>query len=73
MQACILVRASPGKVRNVLNNVKKVENVVKVFPVYGRYDVVVFVEAPNLESIIGTSEKVNALKGVKSTETLIEG
>lgn len=73
MYACILVRTLPGKVETTLNDIKKIENVVKAFPVYGRYDIVAFVEAKNFESVFKTSGKINSIKGVKSTETAVEG
>jgi len=73
MYACILVRTLPGKVETTLNDIKKIENVVKAFPVYGRYDIVAFVEAQNFESAFKTSGKINSIKGVKSTETAVEG
>jgi len=73
MHACILIRTLPGKVETTLNDIKKIENVVKAFPVYGRYDIVAFVEAPNFQSIFKTSGKINGIKGVKSTETAVEG
>jgi hypothetical protein len=34
MYACILIRAMPGKVVKVLEDVKGVKGVVKAFPVY---------------------------------------
>ena len=73
MQACVLIRALPGKVKATLEGVRKVENVVKAFPVYGRYDIVAFIEAPDFKAISEASGKINATKGVKSTETAIEG
>ncbi len=73
MQACILVRTMPGMVIKILEDVKKIKGVVKAFPVYGRYDIVVFVEASDYNSIIKISAEINALKGIKSTETAIEG
>jgi len=73
MYACILVRAMPGKVMTVLEGVKGVKGVVKAFPVYGRYDIVAFVEAPDYNSVSKVSSEINAMKGIKSTETAIEG
>jgi DNA-binding Lrp family transcriptional regulator len=73
MQACVLVRAMPGMVAKVLKSVRDVKGVVRAFPVYGRYDIVVFVEAPDYNSVSRISGEINAIKGVKSTETAIEG
>jgi len=72
MYACILIRVIPGNIVKVLEAVKVVKGVVRAFPVYGRYDIVAFVEAPNFTSVIKIAEKINAIKGMKSTETAIE-
>ena len=73
MYACVLVRALPGKVKTVLEAAKRVKNVVRAFPVYGRYDIVVFVEAPDFKSLTAASREINTIEGVKRTETAIEG
>jgi len=72
MNSCVLIRAFAGKIRAVLDEVKKVKNVRKAFVVYGRYDVVAFVEAPDFKAIIGTSRTINTIDGIRSTETSIE-
>ncbi|MDH5769800.1 MAG: hypothetical protein OEZ25_00705 [Candidatus Bathyarchaeota archaeon] len=38
VNSCVLVRSSSGKIRTVLDEIKKVEIIRKVFEVYGRYD-----------------------------------
>lgn len=73
MQACVLVRALPGKVAKVVEGVRAVKGVVRAFPVYGRYDVVAFVEAADYDAVRRVCGEINALKGVKSTETVVEG
>jgi len=73
MYVCILIRTMPGKVATVLENVRAVKGVVKAFPVYGRYDIIAFVEASDYNSIRKISGEINAIKGIRSTETAIEG
>jgi len=73
MYACVLIRAFPGKVKTTLEATKKVKNVVRAFPVYGRYDIVVFVEGPDFKSLTAASREINTIKGIKRTETAIEG
>lgn len=73
MQACILIRALPGKTTVVLGAVKKFQEIKSAFMVFGRYDVVAFAEAPNYEDISALTAKVNAISEIKSTESLIEG
>ena len=72
MYACILIRAVDGRVAKVLESVKGIKGVVKAFSVYGRYDIVAFAEAPDFDSVAGISREINAVKGVKSTETAVE-
>jgi len=72
MNSCVLVRASTGKAMAVLDEIRKVKNVRKAFAVYGRYDIVAFVEAPDFKAVAGASRAINALDGIKSTETAIE-
>ena len=73
MYVCILIRTMPGKVATVLEDVRRVKGVVKAFPVYGRYDIVAFVEVSDYNSIRKISGEINAIKGIRSTETAIEG
>jgi uncharacterized protein with GYD domain len=72
MYACVLIRVIPGNVLKVLGVVRGVKGVIKAFPVYGRYDIVAFVEAPNSYSVIKTTEEIAIVKGIRSTETGIE-
>ncbi|MFQ5711497.1 MAG: Lrp/AsnC ligand binding domain-containing protein [Candidatus Geothermarchaeales archaeon] len=73
MNACILIRVLPGKSMGVLESVKKLPEARGVFLVFGRYDIVVFAEAPSADALRKLSGEVNSIRGVKSTETLIEG
>ncbi|MBM5805279.1 MAG: Lrp/AsnC family transcriptional regulator [Candidatus Verstraetearchaeota archaeon] len=73
MHACVLIRAMPGKVAESLKDVKKIKGVVKAFPVFGRYDVVAFAQAPDFNSVMKISKQINAIRGIRGTETAIEG
>jgi len=73
MEACILIRAMPGTVIKVLGMIKGMKGVTNAFAVYGRYDIVVFTEALDFKSVSDISGQINAIKGVKSTETAVEG
>lgn len=72
MQSCILIRVLPGKGTIVLDALKKIPEVKSAFLVFGRYDVVAFVEAPTYEALSTLTTKVNAIPETKSTESLIE-
>ena len=73
MNACILIRVLPGKAAAALEAVKKLPEVKRTHFVLGRYDIVAFTEAPTFEALSSLSSKINAIKELKSTETLIEG
>ncbi len=72
IQACMLIEALPGKVETVLHSVKKIESVRKAFMVFGRYDIVAFVEARDYETVRKLSLTINAIEGVEQTETVVE-
>ncbi|MEX2722032.1 MAG: Lrp/AsnC ligand binding domain-containing protein [Candidatus Wukongarchaeota archaeon] len=69
---CILIRLKPGKVKETLESVRKIEGVVTAFLVFGRYDLVAFVETEELEELFDIAVEINSLEGTESTETLPE-
>lgn len=69
---CILVRLKPGKVKESLDDIRKIEGISTAFLVFGRYDLVAFIEIEDLEELFEISIKMNNLDGVESTETLPE-
>jgi hypothetical protein len=73
VRALVLVRvASAPVVSDVVVSARQVEGVTEAFPVFGRFDVAVFVEARNFSEIGSVVERVRRIKGVRSTETLPE-
>ena len=52
MKAYILINTKPGTSEEVVINIKKrVEGLLQIDSVYGRYDAIVVIEAPNIEKI----------------------
>jgi len=72
-QAVILVKISAEGTIKFVDGAKKLEGVVDAYSVFGRFDCVVFVDAENLDGVKSTARKLGGFKGVKSTETLVEG
>jgi len=72
LSACILIRSSHGKYEEVVERIRRFNGVQKIFPVIGRYDVVVDLETETLENIGNTVLKMGRIAGVVFTETLIE-
>lgn len=72
LEACVLLKTVPLQTEGVLRQVKALGGVRKAFVVYGRYDLVAFVQAeayPQLRQLTG---EINSMAGVRSTETLVE-
>jgi len=70
--ACVLIRAERGKFDEVARNLKQIPEVKNAFPVLGRYDIVVDVEAADSKRLARAILKANRLSGVVFTETLPE-
>jgi DNA-binding Lrp family transcriptional regulator len=51
MRAYIMIKTKPATSLEVVKRIKKVKEVVQAEAIYGRFDVVIIVEAPKLESI----------------------
>ncbi|MCD6593930.1 hypothetical protein DRO35_05000 [Candidatus Bathyarchaeota archaeon] len=52
MRAYIFIETKPGASEEVVKRIKsKVKEVVQADSIYGRFDAIVIIEAPNLESI----------------------
>jgi DNA-binding Lrp family transcriptional regulator len=72
ISACILIRTEHGKYDQVAERMRQFKEVRQAFPVYGRYDVVVDVEADAFESLGDVILRMNRMAGVVFTETAVE-
>jgi uncharacterized protein with GYD domain len=72
LDACILLKVVPTKANTILNTVRKVSGVRKAYFTYGRFDLVVFVEAENYKKLREITTQINSIEGIRSTETLPE-
>ena len=72
INACVLVRCKAGKYEEVSNMAKKLTNVKNAYTVFGRWDVIVEIQAPQMTDIDATTTEINTFEGVRSIETLIE-
>ncbi len=71
LSACVLVRTTRGKFEEVVKLIRQLKGVKMVFPVLGRYDVVVDLEVSNLEELSSTVLRMGRISGVVFTETLV--
>jgi len=72
VSACVLIRTSHGKFKEVVERIQQIKGVARVFPVLGRYDVVADVECPSISELGSTVLRISRLAGVVFTETLVE-
>ena len=72
ISACVLIRAESGKFDEVVDEMKQFKGVRTVFPVLGRYDVVVDLEVEDYYKLSETAMRMSRMAGVVFTETLIE-
>lgn len=73
VRGVMLIRAAADASTKIVQGARKLREVVEAYPVFGRFDAVVFIVGQNFHELKRAAAKVAALKGVKSTETLAEG
>jgi len=68
----VLVRLQAGKEKQALVKIKEIKGVSHVSAVYGRWDLVVDIEADDLPAMSRlVVEKLRVIPGVFATETLV--
>lgn len=72
LNACVLIRTSHGRFEDVVEFLGKLKGVNRIFPVLGRYDVVVDLEAADFNAISSAVLRMNKFAGLVFTETLVE-
>ncbi|MEM0357194.1 MAG: Lrp/AsnC ligand binding domain-containing protein [Candidatus Bathyarchaeia archaeon] len=71
MEAYILINAEPGMIWEVAEAAQKIEGVKMAHAVTGQFDVAVYVEFAKVEELGRIIEKIQQIKGVRRTQTLI--
>ncbi len=71
MVAGVLIRTVPQKSNDVYWTLKDMEGVATIVRVFGRYDLVLMIRALDLDAAGKLMDKVRAVEGIASTETLI--
>jgi uncharacterized protein with GYD domain len=72
LNACVLIRTSHGRFEDVVEFLGKLKGVKRIFPVLGRYDVVVDLEGSDYSAISSAVLRMNKFAGLVFTETLVE-
>lgn len=72
MRAYVLITAKPGTSEELIKTIKKVKGVVQADSVYGRFDAIITLEAPDLKTITDIIYKViERNPNIVHTETAI--
>ena len=72
LSACVLIRTAHGRFEDVVEFLGKIDGVKRIFPTLGRYDVVIDLEAQDLNAIDAAVLRMGKFAGVVFTETLVE-
>lgn len=68
--AFVFIRTKPSKERNVLEKVRKIENMTESFLLYGEYDIMVKIEAEKKERLQAiVMEQIRSIKDIEETCT----
>jgi len=71
LEAYVLIDAEPGRIWEVADATLKIKGVKKAHAVTGQYDAIAYVEFIKMDDLGKTIEKIQQLKGVRRTQTLI--
>lgn len=71
MEAYVLIDTEPGVIWEVAEAARKITGVRTAHAVTGQYDSIAFVEFIKMDDLGEIIEKIQALKGVRRTQTLV--
>jgi DNA-binding Lrp family transcriptional regulator len=72
--AYILIKIAPGRSRALTEQISKIEGVKTVHPVTGMFDIIAYLEEPDINTMTGTVRtKIQTIEGVLRTHTAIVG
>ena len=68
----MLVKVSSKSTASFIKEVKNKDGVIDVYPVFGRFDAVVFIDGKNFLEMKNVVLNIIQTKGIRSTETFTE-
>ena len=72
--AYVLIKIAPGKSRAIVSQILNVEGIKTAHPVTGMFDIIAYLEAPDINTLTGTVRtKIQTIEGVLRTHTAIVG
>ena len=72
LNACILLKIVPIKTHEIMDQIRDIDSVRKIYATYGRFDIAIFVEVEDYRELRKVTTKINGIEGIRSTETLPE-
>jgi DNA-binding Lrp family transcriptional regulator len=71
INAYILTVLKPGNSDRAIKDMRGIENIEKISVVAGEYDIVIRAHVDDLEQLLGVTDKIQMIPGVKKTTTQI--
>jgi len=71
LEAYVLIDTEPGNIWDVAEATLKIEGVKKAHAVTGQFDSIAYVKFTKMDDLGKIIEKIQRLKGVRRTQTLI--
>jgi len=72
--AYVLLKIAPGRSRAITEEISKLDGVRSALPVTGMYDIIAYVEAPDINTLTGVVRgRIQTIDGVRRTHTAIVG
>ena len=67
----VLINVAPGMEKKVFDNMIKWDEIQELYPLFGDYDLIAKIQAPDYETLSDiVVKRVRAIKGVTETKTL---
>jgi len=72
--AYVLLKIAPGRSRAITEEISKLDGVRSALPVTGMFDIIAYVEAPDINTLTGVVRgRIQTIDGVRRTHTAIVG
>jgi DNA-binding Lrp family transcriptional regulator len=66
-----MINVAPGKEKEVYLRAKEMKYVRELYHVFGEFDFVAIIEAPNLSDLNKTVDEIRSIEGVTKTQTVV--
>ncbi|MHA1358085.1 MAG: Lrp/AsnC family transcriptional regulator [Candidatus Helarchaeota archaeon] len=68
----VTIKVQVGRVREILSQIRKIQNVIEAYSITGSYDIIIKIEGDNLEDVAKMIvTKIHEISGVQDTVTYL--